>query len=1453
MSPFTSIYSRLALAFLLIFTSGPFALTPINVAYAQETTSADEPEKNIDQEIEELRKAFLNPDTNSSALDPFQLTAQVVVDDRRSNVDALIEDTTALDYKQRVEHFTNEIAELEDLKTQAQAKLDLENSKTPTDNNKTSELEGILLDIESRQKIAHIELKDLEAFDPAKGTPLPIDHMIEKDLRVRHYYGRNLTVKLNYRDGHTHNVRQRDFTESLSPDSDFANPVERSAKFEITTPKGVVLHRFLKPIESLFFYGQYLVYVESRSYDSDRGVQEVKFVDLNYFKVNIGNAPLPVYTLPVKTDRRPSGYSVQNGYLEIGDQKISHPQIDILSKTQRLVFNVNAALVDPSTYENARPLIDDIGTFFGASMEGQDSLFQEQMAKAFESENLIAQSSQRLNNAVADQGATRELIAEALKDKKITNAEYKKIKTALDAGDHVSTSNTALHVSKKLMTRINLLVRFLTNPRPEGAPKIFNALVIAATSGQEDRSKILEFTKNSFGYKLAKYGVAAGGTLLAAATVSPFVSDQLSQSLDLVSAVHQHYIGYLEHIDYGKNYVELSKDAVITSVSGWTYVIESYFADGKWSKFLYGLGSVLLIPVKLFSSVHFSVNTIKMYKQTRDLRADLSAEQRQGFIKSFISAAAAESKAYWDTRSEAEKGVSGSDVSEMSDEDLKLLDATLSRLRNKSADTAAVYRDLGLVKARPLKRFAVKFSETVKVHKISSYAKGVKNNLSEMRQRLNSKLGLELTEGSFFKGLADTFFSYSALTSTFKTNSNIWNSLYVARSFAFSPSKWLMFVIYPNFFARAISGPNRKQLFPTHYNGGLESWVQKLRRLPLPEFAKKPFGQYFLSKEALANLKSFEDVISNAETAMMEMSFKKAQIALLERLDDPDKYLSLFDSTADVHPITQQSTVTTGIQSLHDPKIKTLSRKDRLFFRAYYTRTFDTAMQSFITYTLGVEEQTHINPKDYAKAFARELKANRDYLERDANPENADIVKLIDDGDIELMKNWSQQANKEVEATVDFDEIKKWSNSVVDGGESFLTKLDIQYRHKLLGSIHPNNSQITRYLTAKEKVQDPRAMARATREEVTSLVSSIPIGIASTLALYAGVQTGVLQPFDANGMDSETHFRYMSRYLFYSGFIPGLIIGLMANTWMKVQTDARIDALGGFDKAIMFSDSKKGFWRYYVKNFFKHPANKWKSNHVFMLKLIWSNIPAAAVTILVSQAYGLGRIDPGIVLSGYVMIFASVLIGLNTKTDQAFELATTWVFDKVPRRFRAHPDAQKYLEGQVQKRRIYFGWFDNLWGVIVQENIAGDMLTLKDNAKMGTRSFFRLLFGGDTPTEILVNFADRLKTSLASVPGVESALETFKKWISNGFEAFERYPDRLPEMADRLTENPDLPKSFVGEFLGKLGGMIVSVGTFAGTPYVVSDQLERREERRIQREGEAAKNKPGAMSCGSFL
>ncbi len=1421
------------LSILIVFTGGPFqlyyqALAESNLPQNNSEEQTD-PEQEMREAIEQLKRSITSPEQGEALLDPFQILRQRTIDDRREKLGAIETQYSLEDYNERLSDLERRLLEIDEMKKKVSDKIALLNpipeQRTHVEIDQFSELTLIAEDIDSRAQLTLLEIEDLKQFDPRAGNKLPVDFMIDQALKTKHYWGNRLSLLIEQQGQVIHEVRQREFTESMSPSFDKANPIEGLSRngdvtFTLATPKGTILNQFLIPVEALFFFGHYIIFIEKESLSDSRTTLPIRFIDLNYFKSNIGNAPLPVYTLPLNITETPTEFAIEKGYLKVGAQHLSYQQFAMLAQVQQLVFNVNVALVDPKSYENVRPLIEEITEFFKKSMKHQDFMFQEMMQKAISSTELLKdltdslEQKQKVNPAEA-----RPLIEKALADGKLSDSEYESIKKALDMGDGLTEANSALYDSRKFFTRLELLMRYLIQPRPEGSPKLFTSLALLATGTFQERARTLEMKRDSIAFKMAKYGLATGGIILAGTQLPEPYTLNMYKSMDLISAISQHFQGYLSHINYGKAYLELSKDAFITSTTGWTYFIQAYFADGHWAKFLYGLGNVLLVPLKVFGSIHMTINSYKMLTKTLEVKR-LSNNQL-GFLAAFKQAASVDNKAYWESLAEAEKKVSGSSVTDMTAEEMKLLDDHIQRLRSGRESLNVLDREIERGKISHHSALRGYFSVLQGYKRHFNFGSAISRLFGKTADEMQMK---DVT--TLRTALANTFLSYSSLRSTFKANAIIWNYLFITRSYVFSPAKWLMYLIYPNYFNVTISTNEGRQHVPTRFNSGLELWPQKIQRVASTLVQNtgvaewKGIDKLFISKEALRNLRAFENHVAPMETIAIEIAKKRAQKALVESVKDPARVLTIFDSGE------RPNDVSTGIRNLHDKKIKELTHAEKVFYRAYFTRTFDLVMQGFVSLVNGSDINIQVDPQTFARQFMRALR--RGEIEPIEPTESK--IKLIE---------------AEIEKIIDFDSVKTWSEQVSRNARSFFDRLDIQFRHRLLESIHPKNPQIQRFLTVKKKVEEPRAMERAMRMEVSSLFSSIPLGILTTLALYAGVESGIIMPFDPEGMNTETHFKYMSRYMFYNGFIPGLLIGLLANTWMKVQEDARIDSMGGFDKAIKYSDGKKGFWRFYLKNFFKNPNNKWADNHIYMLKLITANIPAAAVTIIVSNLYGLGRIDVGTFIAGYIMVYATFLTGFGVKMGQAFELASSWVYNKIPRKLRASAAGQKYISGNLQKRKIMFTYFENIWGILVDENIAGTMLTLKDNLKYGTRAFLRLVFGGDTPTQIIVNFADRMIETFKGVPGMESSLEMVKQLFSRNYEAFERFPEELIKQGDKLgiqrvNVDPNLPNHALGAFIGKSLGAISTIGLFAALPYIGTNALQKRREARLQKQGKLA-------------
>lgn len=1401
----------------ILLTSGPVPFS-INVATAQthnNEESTDDSRVLREQQLEELRQVIMSPEKGGAELDPFDLLRQRVIDDRNEKLDAVEYQMSIEDFLERKEHFNEQIKTLNELEAKVSDKL----RGTTESSNKYTELTLVLEDIKSRKALAQLELDDLREFDPRLGKGLPVDYMVDRQIKTKHYWGNKLRLQVESSGEQILEVQQKEFTNAFSPKFNKENPLEgltgeRDLTFSLVDPKGRHLNEFMIPVDAVFFFGHYLVFIEKNSLSKNSGQLPIRFIDLNFFKPNIGNAPLAVYTFPLNISEAPNKISIENGYLKVGQQKLSYQQFAMLSQTQQLIFNVSVALSDSKTYESVQPLIDEISEFLKKSMSSQDKLFNDQLEKAASVTQFTEDLSQQLkgkNKIEVDE--LKPLVEEAMKDGRLTSAEFEGLKKYLDSEKSLIDTNSALIHGRSLTNRIKLLMNFLIQPRPQGAPKIFESLILIASGSKEDRSRVLNMGKNSFAYSTVKYGAAVGGIILASSFLPEPYAINLYKVTDLISAVHQHFMGYLSHSNYGQAYTEIAKDSFITSITGWTYFFQTYFADGVWAKFLYGLGNVLLVPLKVFASVHLTVNSYKMFKKTLEMR-NLNNKDI-GFLQAYKQAAKQDQKKYWQELADAEKEVSGSDANNLTEEEIRLLKEHLNRIKHGRESLSVLEKDInrghftedkatskftGMLTG--FKRFSIFGKKT---------SKTLENKASEMKLKDVDTLR---------SALASTFLSYSALRSTFKVNAITWNYLFITRSYVFSPVKWLMYLIYPNYFNVTVTTREGRQHFPSKYNGGLELWPQKIQRamskgINNTALRDSKVSNLFISSEGLKNLSVFESYVASMEAAAMEIAKKQSQKALIEKIADPKRIMVLFDSS------NNPGEVSTGIKNLHDSKIKVLNRSEKIFYRAYFTRTFDILMQGFVSQLHGVDREMQMTPEEFTKEFVKGLK-------------NGSIQP------VELNQSKILQIESELTKIIDYTQIFNWASEVTSQSDRFANRVNLKFRHKLLESIHPNNPQIKRFLTVKEKVEKPRAMERAMRMEVSSLLTSIPMGVVSTLALYAGVQSGLIMPFDPESLNTDTHYLYMSRYLFYNGFIPGIILGLLANTWMKVQEDARVDSLGGFDKTIKFSDSSKGFWRYYFKNFFKNPSNKWADNHIYMLKLITANIPAAAVTITVANLYGLGRIDIGSFIGGYLIVYGTVLYGLGVKMGQAFELASSWMYAKVPRKLRASPDAQKYINGQLQAKKVMFSLYENIWEVGINDALAGTMFILKDNVIYGSRAFLRVVFGGDTPTVLAVNFADKMIEALRSIPGAQTALEGFKSLISNNYEAFERFPEKLslpPDGVQRAMENINLPKNALAEFIGKTVGMVSTLGLFTAAPYVASEVRQKIRETRLQKKG----------------
>jgi hypothetical protein len=174
-----------------------------------------------------------------------------------------IEDKRKLeDFLERQEDLKNRIETLNELDNKVQSRLASVSPGTEAH----SEMTLVQEDIRSRRELARMELQDLEQFDPRKegASSLEIDFMIDKSLKTRHYWGRNMTLRIESLESGQPalEISQKDFSQSLSPRFNKANPLEsldsgilnQDLGFSLVDPKGVVLNQFQIPVEAIFLF-----------------------------------------------------------------------------------------------------------------------------------------------------------------------------------------------------------------------------------------------------------------------------------------------------------------------------------------------------------------------------------------------------------------------------------------------------------------------------------------------------------------------------------------------------------------------------------------------------------------------------------------------------------------------------------------------------------------------------------------------------------------------------------------------------------------------------------------------------------------------------------------------------------------------------------------------------------------------------------------------------------------------------------------------------------------------------------------------------------------------------------------------------------------------------------------------------------------------------------------------
>lgn len=563
------------------------------------------------------------------------------------------------------------------------------------------------------------------------------------------------------------------------------------------------------------------------------------------------------------------------------------------------------------------------------------------------------------------------------------------------------------------------------------------------------------------------------------------------------------------------------------------------------------------------------------------------------------------------------------------------------------------------------------------------------------------------------KALAHFFIGYSSWTHSTRLFGKIWNPWFLIRNIAFRPRAWMTMLAYPNYFNRAVFGAKEGH-FASYYNGGTRSILE----LNL----WKKIGGFVIGdkdvKHFLDELNEFEKEVIPVEQTMHAAAMRAAFLKFVEQgADDPDVARALRKG-AIVDPmdsrLNNSGFIRNGMRSIGQAVFGTGSSSDKLdkklsvYLKAYFTRLYDDSMDAYFRKALGPAAEG---------LSTRELKILAIEKEIDLKISDEDAMNIV----------------REVEAKGEAAAYASQTANDFFGG--LWERIKQTHMFKVRKALDPShNYSLNRYKTAEIQMNNPEAMARATRQYLVSLVVDKPMELLFLLVFLAGVDQGIMKPLH-DSMFSENSLFHMGRMPFWNGYFTGIMIALLADVWMKIQMDARLDQQGGFDDVADLTDAKKGYLAYYRKGFLAKD-NTWWSNQKFEVKLSLANMPAYFLTALITNLTFLGRFD----LDAFATVYKSILFptgGLAFKLENAFEKSTGYVLGRVPVKYHVDPRVREYRNKAIGKLRFKYNIVYKAYENVVS-SLLGNFFAITTD-KLGPRSFLRQIYGGYIPTELVVN------------------------------------------------------------------------------------------------------------------
>ncbi|MCC6278574.1 MAG: hypothetical protein IT289_11730 [Oligoflexia bacterium] len=498
---------------------------------------------------------------------------------------------------------------------------------------------------------------------------------------------------------------------------------------------------------------------------------------------------------------------------------------------------------------------------------------------------------------------------------------------------------------------------------------------------------------------------------------------------------------------------------------------------------------------------------------------------------------------------------------------------------------------------------------------------------------------------------------------------------------------------------------------PNEFNGGNRGVLQRL----------------LMSKDELRRLEQWEQHFAELEGRIYKEAFKAVLPLFIAQLRDPKDLQKLYQSKLGDHRARV---------------FDELSQSSQVFFRTHFDRVVHIAERKLLRQTLGLDP----------------LDALTDQQIKEATLKVTGPAPLTDE---EIRRTVSEVAQS--------PELIAQSQEIASDPSRHSKFAKAKW--DLLRQVDPKtNRQVYRMEIVKEQLKDPQAVAQAVRAALASNFIDRPQELVFTFLCMAGIEKGFLAPIQDQFIGDNSLF-YLSRIVFGAGYFYATVTGILAEIWMKIQTDYQHK--GQTNDAPEGEEAKLSFLKYYLKKTFRNPKNTLWDNYWYNMGIIIANLRAAFTNTLTNNMLFMGRFDVDSYLTGYMMT-GTPYTGLDSQLDQGFEFAKGYYAKFIPKELRSHPRAQEALNGAMTRARLRF----NMYRLVYQNVIGFYLFNLPSmpTDEFGSRSLSRILLGGWTFTELGVRGLQKVQAATSFIPGSRAAFDFCINLLANKFSDWEKIP-----------------------------------------------------------------------------